>query len=116
MSDAEQLGRLAKDVVENEAYIKAVDAVKEKLTREWIKAKDINVREDAWAKIRLLEAIEWELEYFMDEGNQEQINRKFEEEKQESAEAKAKRKSDYFNTPLPGTRLPNKDSAVETTL
>lgn len=104
MSDGEQLGKLAKDILENEAFNKAFDAVKEEITREWFKAAEPEKRDEAWRMVRLLEKVKWQLEYFMDDGNKAEIDRKNQDRIDEDAAAEAKRKKEYLTKPLPGTR------------
>lgn len=105
MSDAEQLGRLAKDLLDNEAFNKAFKILEERLKREWTRADDLGAREQAWGMVRLLEKVRWELEYLMTDGKQEQIYRKEQELIDDESEAQKKRKKEYFDTPLKGTRL-----------
>lgn len=104
MSNAEQLGRLAKDVLENEAFDKAFKTLEERLKREWTRADDLEMRERAWGMVRLLEKVRWELEYLMQDGKQEQVYRKEQEMIEEDEAAYKKRKKDYLDTPLKGTR------------
>jgi len=106
MSDGEQIGRLAKDVLENEAFKKAFEGVKEEITREWFNANEPKKRDEAWWMVRLLEKVKWQLEYFIDDGNRAQIDRKHEERIADEAAAEKKRKSEYMDNPLKGTRLP----------
>lgn len=108
--DKESLGKLARDVLNNDAFNKAFESVKEKLTQSWIDSNpnDITLKESAWASIKLLEKVKWELEYFMDEGNIEKLNRQDLEETEKKEKEEAKRKKAFYETPLPGTRITKK--------
>jgi arginine deiminase len=108
--DAEQLGRLGKDVLDNQAFQTAFENIKSKLIRAWLDAKadQPEVKDSAWAGIRLLENLKWELEYFMDGANIEKLNRLEDEEAEKELADMKKRKREYLETPLPGTRLVKK--------
>jgi len=105
--DNEELGRYGKDVIDNPAFQTAFENIKSKLIEAWTQADsaDTQLKESAWAGMKLLEKIKWELEYFMEEGNIDKLNRKQEEADQKIMEEEKERKRKFLETPLPGTRL-----------
>ena len=105
--DMEHLGRLGKDVLDNEAFQIAFENLKSKLVRLWIDANadQHEIKDSAWASIKLLEKLKWELEYFMDGANMEKMNRLDDEEREKELADEKERKRKYLETPLPGTRL-----------
>ncbi len=108
--DAEELGRLGKDVLNNAAFIQAFENIQSKLIEAWTQATpgDTVLKESAWASMKLLEKVKWELEYFMEDGNIEKLNRVDDQEKKQKVKDYEDRKKKYLETPLPGTRLVKK--------
>ncbi len=60
----------AKEVVENEAYIEAFEAIEQELTEQWKQspARDQDAREKIWVMLKMLQKVKISLESTMDSG------------------------------------------------
>ena len=77
MSDENKIikGNRAQGILEDEIFIEAFEAVKERLTRQWIESGTTVDRDEIWKTIKLLEQVIWQLELFMEEATQEKMNK-----------------------------------------
>jgi hypothetical protein len=64
------LANRAAEVLENEAYLKAYDAIREELTQQWkhSPARDVEGREKIWLMLAMLEKVQACLKATMDGG------------------------------------------------
>lgn len=70
IEDRINLGNRAKEVVENEAYIAAFDAIRKEIDEQWKSspARDVEGRERLWLMQALLKKLELALQSTMDSG------------------------------------------------
>ena len=70
-----QQGGLAREVLENEAYVRAHDAIKKEYIEAWLNApqRDKEGREEIWLTIKLLDKLKATLEATMMDGRMARI-------------------------------------------
>lgn len=75
-------GDLAREVLENEAYIRAHDAIKQEYIEAWLHApqRDKDGREEIWLTIKLLDKLKATLEAAMTDGKMARIETERREE------------------------------------
>jgi len=100
-----QRGKRALEILEDEVFQEAFDAVKERLTRQWIDSKAEDDRNEIWKTMKLLENVKWQLELYMEDGTQEKMLRDDADKAEQVIEDEKSRKKKYMEEILPGTRL-----------
>ena len=98
-------GKRALEILEDAVYQEAFDAVKERLTRQWIDSKEEEDRSEIWKTIKLLENVKWQLELYMEDGTQERMIRDDANKAEQAVEDEKTRKKKYMEELLPGTRI-----------
>jgi len=98
-------GKRALEILNDEVFQEAFDAVKERLTQQWIASKEEADRNEIWKTIKLLENVKWQLELYMEDGSQEKMLQDDNAKAEKVIEDEKERKKKYMDELLPGTRL-----------